>query len=157
MAGNEKNGVEKKMNKIEIKEPANEKEFDEYYELRWKILRMPWGKKKGSEKDETEGKSVHLAAFIGGKLVGVGRFYFVSDDKIQIRSMAVMKEYERKGIGSKILKKLEELAVHRGAKYAILDARENALDFYIKKGYQVKLKSYLLFGTIQHWRMEKAL
>jgi ribosomal protein S18 acetylase RimI-like enzyme len=145
------------MNEVEIGEPASNKEFEEYYDLRWKVLRMPWGKEKGSEKDESDEKSVHLAAFAGRKIVGVGRFYFVSEDKIQIRSMAVMKEYERRGIGSRILKEIEERAAHQGAKYAVLDARENALDFYKKKGYEIKSKSYLLFGTIQHWRMEKKL
>lgn len=38
---------------IKICEPSDEN-FEEYYYLRWKVLRKPWNQPIGSEKDELE-------------------------------------------------------------------------------------------------------
>jgi predicted GNAT family N-acyltransferase len=37
----------------------------------------------------------------------------------------------------------------------ILQAREGAVKFYQSLGYKVIEKTYLLFGQIQHYKMEK--
>jgi len=39
----------------------------------------------------------------------------------------------------------------------VLDAREPAVGFYLKLGYMITEKSYLLFNEIQHFRMTKNL
>ena len=49
------------MNNINIKEPVTEEEFEQYYILRWRILRQPWNQPRGSEKDDKENKSIHIA------------------------------------------------------------------------------------------------
>jgi ribosomal protein S18 acetylase RimI-like enzyme len=49
----------------------------------------------------------------------------------------------------------EEISKNRGDKKIILHAREIALGFYEKLGYQLIEKSHLLFGEIQHYLMEK--
>jgi len=38
-----------------------------------------------------------------------------------------------------------------------LHARENALGFYIALGYKQLKKSYLLFNSIQHYKMNKKI
>jgi predicted GNAT family N-acyltransferase len=52
---------------------------------------------------------------------------------------------------------LEELAQQKGIKEIILDARENAVKFYLSIGYEIFEDSYLLFGIIQHWKMRKEI
>ena len=44
---------------IVIREPQNSSEFNEYYNLRWQILRQPLGQEIDSIKDELENKSYH--------------------------------------------------------------------------------------------------
>ena len=44
-----------------IREPNSPKEWEEYYQLRWQILRAPLQLDKGSEKDDLEGSSIHRA------------------------------------------------------------------------------------------------
>jgi ribosomal protein S18 acetylase RimI-like enzyme len=39
----------------------------------------------------------------------------------------------------------------------VLDAREPAVGFYEKLGYEVTGESYLLFNSIQHFRLQKTL
>ncbi|HIH97642.1 MAG TPA: GNAT family N-acetyltransferase [Thermoplasmata archaeon] len=138
-------------------EPQTEKEFEKYYELRWKMLRKPWNQPKGSEKDEREGESTHIMARTDDKVVGVGRVHFNSIAEAQVRYMAVEEGYQGGGIGGLILKALEGRVEKKGVKYIVLDARENAVGFYKKHGYRIIAKSYLLFGCIQHWKMRKDL
>ncbi len=76
---------------IEIRAPKTKKEQEEYYNLRWEILRKPWNQPKGSEKDEYENDAIHIAAFVNGKIIGVGRIHFNSKEEAQIRYMAVCK------------------------------------------------------------------
>jgi ribosomal protein S18 acetylase RimI-like enzyme len=52
---------------------------------------------------------------------------------------------------------LEGIAFQNGRKKIILHAREIAIGFYQKLGYETIEKSHLLFGEIQHYLMEKTL
>jgi len=89
--------------------------------------------------------------------VGVGRIHLKSKEKMQIRYMAVKENYRSKGIGTLILKELEKRAKNKPIKYIILNARENALQFYINNGYSIIAKGDTLFDSIYHWRMQKIL
>ena len=141
-----------------IKKPETEKEFSDYYELRWRVLREPWQQPKGSEKDELEDESFHVMAVDeNNKIIGVGRLHFNTETDAQIRYMAVAPEYEKQGIGTLILEALEKHVKKNSDKTIVLHARENAVGFYQKKGYESLEKSHLLFGTILHYRMDKRL
>ncbi len=142
---------------VKICEPQTKEEFKTYYELRWKILRKPWKQPKESEKDEREKDAIHIIACIDNKIVGVGRLHFNSEKEAQIRYMAVEEKYRRKEIGSLILKELEKRAKSIGAEYIVLNARENAVQFYKKHGYKTVKRTYTLFGCINHWKMQKRL
>ncbi len=143
-----------------IKEPRTPEEFSAYYELRWKLLREPWGRPQGSEKDDNEREAYHLMTINTNskEVVGVGRIHLNNPEEAQIRYMAIVKNYEDQGIGSQILEKLEEHAKEKWeVKRIILNARENALNFYEKFNYKKIKKAHILFGEIPHYRMEKKL
>ena len=142
---------------IVIRSPENDDEFADYYHVRWKTLRAPWGEPEGSEKDDREHETFHLAAFIGDKIVGVGRIQKNSPTEAQIRYMGILEEYRRMGIARKIVENLEKAAIEKGFDQIVLDARQDAVGFYILAGYEVIEESYLLFGSIQHFRMQKKL
>lgn len=143
---------------MKISEPKTKKEFERYYELRWKILRKPWNQPKGSEKDELEYNSIHkMICDENNKIIACGRLHFNTKTEAQIRYMAVEEEFQGKGIGSEILKSLEESAMKKGTKYIVLNARGNAIKFYEKHGYRIVEKGQTLFGSIEHYRMRKEL
>ena len=48
-------------------------------------------------------------------------------------------------------------AARRGAKKLVLNARDNATEFYAKHGYAVVGEAETLFGVIRHARMAKSL
>lgn len=140
-----------------IKQPEFEDEFAQYYNLRYRLLRQPWGEAEGTEKDEIEDDCFHIIAKTDDRVIGVGRLQFNSNTEAQIRYMAVETAHEKKGIGNQIVDALENHARNQNMRSVILDAREPAVGFYEKSGYRVIEKSYLLFGSIQHYRMRKEL
>jgi ribosomal protein S18 acetylase RimI-like enzyme len=142
---------------LEIRSPQNQEEFAQYYQIRWKTLREPWGEPEGSEKDELEDQALHRAAFLNGKVVGVARIQKNSTQEAQIRYMGVLPEFRGSGIGRKLVESLEDAARDKSFSYIILDSRENAVGFYIVLGYEVVGESYLLFDRIQHYKMKKQL
>ncbi len=143
--------------KIKICQPETKKDFERYYDLRWRILRRPWNQPKGTEKDEYEGRAIHFMASVEGRVVGVGRAHLNSEEEAQIRYMAVEAEYRGKGVGNSLLKQLERRIRENGARYVVVNARENAVGFYQKNGYEVTGQAPTLFGCIRHRRMRKKL
>ena len=144
---------------MKIIEPNSSAEFEQYYNLRYEVLRKPWLQPKGSEKDDGDKSSIHRMIIdeSNGKAVAVGRLQFNTSEEAQIRYMAVSDNYQLKGYGNIIVKTLEDIALNKGIRYIILQARENALKFYWKNGYEIIEKSYLLFDEIQHWLMVKKI
>jgi len=144
---------------VKIIEPNSSAEFEQYYNLRYEVLRKPWLQPKGSEKDDGDKLSIHRMIIdeSNGKAVAVGRLQFNTSEEAQIRYMAVSDNYQLKGYGNIIVKTLEDIALNKGIRNIILQARENALKFYWKNGYEIIEKSYLLFDEIQHWLMVKKI
>ena len=91
------------MNNILFKTPSSSKEFEEYDLFRWEILRKPIGKSIESLKDKYEDSSYHLIGVIDNKIIACGRLHFNSDNEAQIRYMAIDENFQRKGIGVKII------------------------------------------------------
>jgi len=142
---------------MHLSQPETAEEFAQYYELRWRILRKPWEQPRGSEQDMEEADSYHLMARDGQQVIGVARLQFPSADTAQLRYMAVADDWQKKGVGREIVKHMEGIARQQGARHLFLHARDNALGFYQKLGYEIIETSYLLFGSIQHYKMQKNL
>jgi predicted GNAT family N-acyltransferase len=132
-------------------------DFKAYYKLRYEVLRKPWNKPLGSEMDETDNTSIHAFIRENNQAIACARLHFVDDVTAQIRYMAVHPGYQGKGLGKLVITYLEGLSKENKRLHIILHARENAVDFYRNCGYTTKEKSYLLWGKIQHFLMQKHL
>ena len=143
---------------FKVIEPITAEEFEEYFYLRWRILRKPWNQPAGSEVDLHEEESIHgLIMNENEEAIAICRIQMNDRFTAQVRYMAVLDKYRTKGLGRKILYYLEAKAKLMGAQRVYLDARENAVDFYKSCDYKIIRTSYLLFGEIQHYGMEKYL
>ena len=143
---------------IKIIEPTKQTELDIYFRCRWRILRAPWNQPAGSEQDEFESESIHACAIDEfGNALGVGRLHMLSDNFGQLRYMGVEDSSRNQGIGRKLLNFLEAKALQLKIAELELHARENAVSFYQKYGYQNIGESYILWDEIQHYRMCKKL
>jgi predicted GNAT family N-acyltransferase len=138
--------------------PKNKDDFDKYYYFRWEYLRKPLGKVLDTEKDKIEELSIHRMVVNNQDIIlAIGRLHHNSLIESQIRYFAVNKDYRRNGVGSCLMKDLENIAMNNNQKIMLLNSRENAIDFYKSLGYKIIKKTNLLFGKIQHYEMKKVL
>jgi predicted GNAT family N-acyltransferase len=143
---------------VEVHRPQTEEEFTRLYELRWQVLRAPWGEPPGSERDATDSDAEHaLIQDDAGQPLAAGRLHFNSPDEAQIRYMAVADAARGQGLGRRIVEYLESIARDRGATSVVLNAREEVAGFYESMGYQIVGAGPTLFGSIKHVRMQKRL
>lgn len=141
-----------------VGDPFQHGQEKSYYDLRWKVLREPWNQPRGTEKDEQEQDAFHrMVMSPEGKVVACGRLQLNSPREGQIRYMAVDPGFRNMRLGAAIIYELETLATEAGATQVILQARENAVEFYSSCGYEVLAKTFLLYDTIQHYLMAKRL
>ncbi len=140
---------------MKITSPKTKDEFKHYYQLRWEILRKPFGKPLGSEQDELEESSIHRMCVNNGKIIAIGRLQFNFQDEAQIRFMAVHPDFQHKGLGKKLVEEFEYISLENNRNTIILYARDYALKFYQKQGYEVVEKAHLLYGQLQHFLMRK--
>ncbi len=140
-----------------VRIPINIEEWEQYYDLRFKVLREPWGQLKGSEVLNDEDKADHAMVVDSEnkKIVGVARMQTNTPTQGQVRCVAVLPEVQGRGIGKLLMSHLENIAQQKGFKEIVLDARENAVKFYLSIGYEIIGESYLLFGQIPHFKMIK--
>ena len=140
-----------------IKPPESKKEWQNYFIFRWELLRKPLGMSKESLEDDIEDSSYHLMGINDeNDVIASGRVHFNNKKEAQIRYMAVKDSYKRKGIGSEIVIRLEDYATSKGAERMVLNARENALSFYLSLGY-IENGPYQSDTGIPHSKMEKNL
>ncbi len=143
---------------MEIRSPETDTEFEAYYDLRWRVLRQPWGQSPGSERDELDDDATHVAGYDEVKgLVCVGRLHAVETGVGQVRYMAVEEPLRGRGLGQAVLNELERLGKRQGMSVIVLDAREAAVGFYRRNGYEAVGEGHVLFGEVRHSKMRKRL
>jgi predicted GNAT family N-acyltransferase len=143
-----------------IIQPGNERQWSAYFRLRYEVLRKPWGQGAPDQQEPDDETALHgLIMDEKDQALAAARIHKVDDKTLQIRFMAVREDMRGKGLGKAILQFIEKLGKKHfpEANTIMLQARENALPFYLINGYIMVEKSYVLFGSIQHYRMEKSI
>lgn len=141
----------------QLRPPATEQEWHDYYQLRWRILREPWQQPLGSERDALEDAAYHLMLVDEhGSIAAAGRLHKIDATTAQVRYMAVATEHQGKGAGSRILAGLEAQAAAWGCSSVQLNARDTALVFYQRSGYFDIAAAPEQFG-IRHYVMRKTV
>lgn len=143
--------------KIIIRQPETDTEWQQYYELRWRVLREPWQQARGSEKDELESDAFHRAAFADDNIIGVSRLHRSGEQSAQIRYMAVDLNHQGYGVGNLLLDAMEKIAKDLNTDLIELNARENAIGFYLQAGYKNIRPAHTLYQCIPHVFMQKTI
>ncbi|MEM6721384.1 MAG: GNAT family N-acetyltransferase [Bacteroidota bacterium] len=112
------------------------------FQVRHPVLRTG----KPIESCHFEGDSLpttfHLGYYVAEQLVGVVTLMKNTHTKIedtnafQLRGMAVLTDFQKRGIGVALVKKGEAMILARGGSLIWMNAREIAVPFYEKLGYK---------------------
>jgi predicted GNAT family N-acyltransferase len=141
--------------KIEIRTPITPKEWEDYYDLRYKVLRQPLNQPIGSERNDGDLTGRHFALYDDNILRAIARLDQADENISQVRFVAVNTDVQGKGYGRLIMEAVEDKSKSLGNTKMILHARDYAVDFYLKLDYKIVDKSYKLFDVLQHYLMEK--
>ena len=125
-------------------------------ELRTEILRKPLNLVYIQEQLALEISDILLAAQENNLIIGCCILTQLPDSQLQLRQMAVANSNQGKGVGAAIILFAEILAKEKNQKEIVLHARETAVGFYQKLGYNTFGNSFLEVG-ITHFMMQKRL
>jgi N-acetylglutamate synthase-like GNAT family acetyltransferase len=144
---------------IEIKSPKTRDEFKAYYDLRFKVLREPWGLPRGTEKDDYEPISQHFMAIDDktGEIVGCVKLFEKETGQAWMSHLAVASSRQHQGIGKQLMDYMEQLARSQEYKKIGCLARLNTTKYFEKAGYKISGLPSHYFGTTQVVWMEKDL
>lgn len=130
-------------------------EYDEAVALRYEVLRKPLGLEFMPEQLAAEWSDIHLAAFDStGKMVAILLLTPVNDQEVKMRQVAVATEQQGRGLGAALVAQSEEIARSMNFNKMTLHARETAVPFYLRLGYE-KVGDLFEEVSIPHYKMIK--
>lgn len=94
---------------------------------------------------------LHYGAFAGLELVAVISL-FIEGDIARFRKFATRPDYQRKGIGTMLLRQVIDEARQRQARLLWCDARQDAADFYRKFGMEIEGATFFK-GSLPYHKM----
>jgi len=144
---------------IKIVSPKTREDFKAYYDLRYKVLREPWGLQKGTEKDDFEPISKHYMAVDDSikQVVGVVKLMEKEPGVGWFSHMAVAEKYQNTGVGKQLLAFVENEAKKDGYKILGCMSRLNSTDYFGRAGFQINGLPSHYIGTTQVVWMEKKI
>jgi predicted GNAT family N-acyltransferase len=102
--------------------------------------------------------AVHVIAYVDGLPAATGRLLLNTspDESAHIGRVAVLREYRRHGLGTRVMRALQDEARSRGYRRATVAAQVQAMPFYESLGY-VAYGDVFLDARIEHRTMERRL
>ncbi len=139
----------------QLREPKGKDEWEAYYDLRYRILRKPWSQPYSSAIMPEDDFEKHFALYNDNQLVAIARLDKLEDAIAQVRFVAVEEKCQGKGYGKILMTGIEDYCSQNQITTLILEARENAVPFYLALGYTITKEGKLLFSEIRHSWMIK--
>ncbi|MBI3257949.1 MAG: GNAT family N-acetyltransferase [Ignavibacteriae bacterium] len=135
----------------------NSELYKQTVELRFEILRRPLGLEFTDEQLAAEINDIHLAGYDEYCIICCCLLLTPIDNNIvQMRQVSVAAHEQGKGTGRQLVEYSEVIALQNGFKEMILHARDTAVEFYLKLGYELVGKPFVEVG-IPHRQMRKDL
>ncbi|MEO6714403.1 MAG: GNAT family N-acetyltransferase [Mycobacteriales bacterium] len=125
------------------------------YAVRRTVFIVEQGVPESIERDGSDETADHVVAYVGGVAAGAGRLV-VDGDVARVGRMAVRSAVRGQGIGSMLLRALEDIAGMRGCAQVELHAQLHAAPFYRQLGYAAEGDVFAEAG-IEHVAMRKLL
>jgi predicted GNAT family N-acyltransferase len=142
---------------LELRELAwGSTDYDASFVLRSRVLRQPLGLLPAPEERTAESELTHLGVFEGARLIACLMLHDVGDGKVRMRQVAVDFEHQKSGVGTRLVRFSEEVARTKGFREMVMHARETAIPFYERLGYECEGEPFIEV-TVPHRHMKRAL
>ncbi len=131
-------------------------DYDQSITLRTKVLRIPLGLEFSCEQLEQEYDQMHFACFeSSGKMIGCMILKPDEPGVFQMRQVAIELEHQGRGAGRLLVEFAEKWAAEMGSNKIILHARDQAMPFYKKLGYQLDGPGFEEIGILHYLMFKK--
>lgn len=131
--------------------------YDESVALRYEVLRKPLGLSFAEDQLALEWSDYHLASLDGGgRMLAILILTPQDGGVLKMRQVAVGPNTQGKGVGSDLVEYSEEFAKSLNFSMISLHARETAVAFYLRLGYEIEGERFEEVG-IPHFKMWKNL
>lgn len=127
-----------------------------YYSLRYRIFCEEKAVPVELERDADDQIALHVLVRDQGEPVAVARMVPRKEFGAKIGRLAVLEEHRRRGIGTILIRKLENQARRQGQRQVVLDAPLDVLEYYHKLGYRAFGEVFRDAGVL-HRSMRKRL
>ena len=133
----------------------------ETYLVRQKELRKGKPLETCHFEGDDEKTTKHFGIELNEKIIGIVSVYqvnsqlFFDENQFQIRGMAVLEAHQQKGYGALLIERAEKYCFEKNASVIWFNAREKAVPFYEKNGYQTKGNSFEIPEVGTHFIMFK--
>ncbi|MFM7709798.1 MAG: GNAT family N-acetyltransferase [Ferruginibacter sp.] len=129
--------------------------YHDLVQLRLQLLRKPLGMQFTAEELSNDREDILIASYEEEELLGCCMLKPVNQDEIRLRQMAVRDDQQHKGIGASIITFAENIARDKGFRYVIMHARDTAIGFYEKFGYQIDGDGFVEVNLPHHLMRKK--
>jgi N-acetylglutamate synthase-like GNAT family acetyltransferase len=147
-----RNTVEMKVELVPFGSPV----YNEIVRLRIEALLNPVGVEASYIIPENEKDDIFIAAMKNNRVIGCCVLTKKDDSTVQLRQMVVHPDYQGQGVGAAIVDFAEQIAGTQSYKTLMMHARDTAMDFYRKCGYDITGELFIEVG-IAHHQMQKKL
>lgn len=124
--------------------------------LRFDVLRRQLAPGAADDDYDAEADYLHFGLFDESTLLACCFVVPMENRQGRLRQMAVRADRQKTGLGRELMRKVETALAALGYQRIILHAREVAMGFYARIGYNVTSDEFLEVG-LPHYRMEKTL
>ncbi len=132
-------------------------EYDEMVRLRYDVLRAPLGLSFTPEQLEKEYSDTLIGAYDNRNVLsGCLILTHLNEDVLKMRQVAVAFDNQGQGVGKELVIASENYARAKNFKKMELNARDMAIPFYLKLGYEIIGDEFEEVG-IKHRKMIKNL
>ncbi len=123
--------------------------------LREDVLRKPMGQTFSEQELDEEKFHLQVAGFDKGRLIATA-VLVPETAKLKMQRVAVLEDLRNLNVGSAMMAFCEEYAVTNGYKIVYCHARDTAVNFYLRNGYQPE-GDYFEEDGIPHLKMSKMI
>lgn len=107
--------------------------------------------------------TVHFGIYDGENIVGIVSVFeektplLIQQKQFQLRGMAILDSYQKKGLGEHLVKAAEEYITNKKGEAIWFNAREIAVGFYNKMGYEIIGEPFTISDIGIHYVMYRLL
>ncbi|MBT3202382.1 MAG: GNAT family N-acetyltransferase [Phycisphaerales bacterium] len=131
--------------------------YREVLAMRDRLLRVPLGLTWSQADLEGEAEQLHFGLYDhDDTLIACVVIKPLDEHNAKLRQMAVDEQYRQIGAGRRLIQGVEDILKQRGFRCIKMDARDTAVGFYRKLGYEIQGDVFTQV-TIPHFRMTKVI